>query len=52
MTQIPASSVPQTAKTMTAPLAREPGELAMNDLDKVSGGINPQPLPPSAMRAS
>jgi hypothetical protein len=52
MTQIPAPPAPQTAKTVTASSAREAGELSMNELDAVSGGINPQPLPPSAMRAS
>lgn len=32
----------------TKPAGREKGELSDKDLDKASGGLNPQPLPPGA----
>ena len=36
--------------TKSAPSGKKSGEISEKDLGKVSGGINPQPLPPRSPR--
>jgi bacteriocin-like protein len=39
-----------TEKPTTTATSQKPEELTEKEMDKVSGGINPQPLPPAARR--